>query len=377
MKHFVKRASMIALVYTTMAQCADNLAILHIVKNFHIDNSPLSHVKVTVKQGNESKKTIFVSGIQRPTSVSYSLTGGNVTIEASLDDPEKFSSPFTAQDTYSSDSLKGNAIMVSNTATGMRAVSDMSKNGALKHVKAFNLTLGLVEDTFEEKADYKQFGPAQKPIKAYKTVEDNKQWTVRIVNAGNREMSKASFKKDTNNLYLQVNPKAVPTGFNTQFNSNIIQVFKGSKVTNHPDFTLTVNSGDRLYNELEIGPESAKFVPQGTQAQYTTEKKKIRAYKVVEKDKEWTVVIEDEQHNEIAKSTFKKNTGGFVRSLYLKLNTKNPRYTKNTVKVFKNKKVTGTPDFTSIIDAKNFDGSQKLEIDTGKAQLVDKGVKED
>lgn len=102
--------------------------------------------------------------------------------------------------------------------------------------------------------------------------------------------------------------------------------------------------------------------------------RKIRTYKTVDRDKEWTIVITDKNQNEeISKSTFKRNTDRFARSLYIHLNPKVERYTENIIKVFKRKKAIGKADFTATIKAQDMQPELELSIEENTAKLVPAG----
>lgn len=307
--------------------------------------------------------------------LTFDPDGGKVTLEARIIDEYGVRSK-SKSDLIPSSDLIGKQIRIGDQG-GFR--TQKTSEGP-KRVRAYDLTFKI------EWAD----APSTKQIRAFKTTQDKVDWTVVITDNKDTEITKKTFKKNTGDLYLQLNSYEITKTDdpNIVYNANKISVFRGKDITVPPLFpakTVKWNEFDSAKPELEISATGANFVEKGSEKKSKIPDKKIRAYKTVEDKFDWTVQITDNSDNEISHSTFKKNTDGLkTRSLYLRLNSteitdgseSQKRYNVNKVKVFKGKKIIGTPFIDKHITVANFNAISdgELQISDDDATLVAKGL---
>lgn len=361
MNRSVPLFGMTVLLSALAIQCSDDTETIPAFKDFST-SALTSSLQVKLTQ-NGTTNAEWVGG--RTASLPYSLSGGAITIKAVLSDPEA-SGYFHAKerDIRNPQQLLGKAIKVINQTQKSRVVVD--REGKSKNVPDYDIAIELVNSPYP---------PESKCIRAYKTTGLDKDWTVNIINENRVAISDAKFKKNTKYLCLAINkhPITDPNNSLRFYNSNMIELIKtpgAAAITLLKDIKSIPSD-----SELEISDNEAKWVPKGTEASYKLSKKKIRAYKVAEKDKDWTIVVVGTKNNNegqvISKSTFKKNTDRFAGSIYL--NDKE-NYGDNLIKVFKGKKTTGVPFATSTIKAVDVKPELELKIDAdGKASLVPAG----
>lgn len=365
MNRSVPLFGMTVLLYALAIQCSDDQELIPAFKDF-VTSALTKSLQVKLTQNGKTNAEWVGSGAAY---LSYAFSGGLITITALLSDPEG-SGSFTAKEMVIRDpkQLLGKAIKVINQTMRSRVVAD--RDGKAKNVPDYKIAMELVNSPY---------GPPSRDIRAYKTTGLDKDWTVNIINENRVPISDAKFKKNTKDLELQINKHPINSPDNSLrfYNSNTIELSKGPetklialKVTHENIKLIPANY------ELEISDNGLKWVPKGTEASYKLSKKKIKkAYKVAERDKDWTIVVIGIKNNNevqvISKSTFKKNTDRFARSLYL--NDKE-NYGDNLIKVFKGKKITETPFSTSTIKAVDVKPELELKIDAdGNASLVAAG----
>lgn len=149
---------------------------------------------------------------------------------------------------------------------------------------------------------------------------------------------------------------------------------------------LIVNSQDLKDKEIHLGPPahnnrwySINLRPVGYQR---AKKQKIKAYKPNSEDQktDWTVQITDKNGTEIAQSTFKKDTDGFAKKLYVRLNNKlilndkdsETAYDYNIIKVFDTKMTPGAqPLYTFQIDATQVKPGSQIKVTRDRGSIVD------
>lgn len=236
-------------------------------------------------------------------TLSYNPNDSRVTIRATMDD--EYGKTYEAQKTGD---LIGKQIRIGNdNIGGTRLVQVQNREtgrGESKRVRDPRLRIDLAW------AD----APSTKQIRAFKTTQDKVDWTVVITDNKDTEITKKTFKKNTGDLYLQLNSYEITKTDdpNIVYNANKISVFRGKDITVPPLFpakTVKWNEFDSAKPELEISATGANFVEKGSEKKSKVPDKKIRAYKNVDEKEmkvDWTVQITDNSDNEISHATFKK-----------------------------------------------------------------------
>lgn len=219
--------------------------------------------------------------------------------------------------------------------------------------------------------------------------------TVQVVQQGN-EISKTTFKYSTDKLFFYLDRGLIT--FKIRVDQN-----KDPKIQKKANFDFTSHAfdpQDLIGKELLIngsGPYKKQVLNSITremedQEYYTftditttytkaPKKKKIRAYKTVSGDTDWTVLITNSNGVKISQSTFKRDTDRFAKSLYVQLNDRyisdknDPKsaFNTNKVLVFKAKNPEEKAAIEKSLEIREYNPSDQLEISDTEVKLVHKG----
>lgn len=367
MKHALRLCAITLLFSATALQCSQSREL----KVSILGTGSLEAYVTLIQDGKASTEFVSViTGLPHHKTFNYSPTGGEITLK----------------------------IYFSQGQGGHRHKGELGYSKQLKLSDIIGAQISIRENpqsySFIVNLHWAD-APSKTKIRTYKIAEDKVDWTVVITDNKDTEITKKTFKKNTGDLYLQLNSYEITQTDdpNIVYNANKIKVFKGKDISGKPLFEpkiITIEDMKKLPkgSELEISAVGANFVEKGTEKKSKVDDKKIRAYKVGENDRkvDWTVQITDNSGNdEISHSTFKKNTDGVAtKSLKLRLNPQEitdgsesqKRYNANKVKVFKGKKVTDKPLFEpAIITATAYAQApnSELQITATEAKLVPPG----
>lgn len=160
---------------------------------------------------------------------------------------------------YEINKIYGKSLVVDGTA---------SLKKAIKNLKTDKMEYGLVYDIRIDLSTYSTSLPKKQKIRAYKTVNRDQDWVVRVVDKQGVQISESTFKKNTDrfakNLYLQLNliPFTDANDPKARFNENKIKVFKSKKPTENPDFVSAPITAEMFKpgSQIEITDDSVKIV---------------------------------------------------------------------------------------------------------------------
>ena len=354
----------------------------------HSDQVNLSKINVSVFQENQKQSSAEV--LFENNKLFYFVDKGLVTIKVSSK-PDEYKMQDEAETTLplvGKDGIYNREIAIYSAQQGEIFTKDYREVGRKKWY--FKIKPG----------NYRPLPYRGEKIRAYKTTDRNVDWTVLILNTQNVTISKSTFKKNTDGLaemlFLQLNQiKVDQDNPNHIYNQNTVKVFKSSQIDENKKLpNLEINPGDfEPGQQLRITDTAITLVSKDTAkaeegaiavkekaAQSMPTKKKIRAYKTVNREVDWTVEILDTKNTPISKSIFKKNTDGFGKNLSLQLNKthldqNNPNhiYNHNTVRVFKSSQIDENKKLPDLeIKPGGFEPGQQLKITDTTITLVSK-----
>lgn len=134
---------------------------------------------------------------------------------------------------------------------------------------------------------------AKQPVKATKTIDLDKYWTVKIIGSDGKEISKSRFKKNPGLM------KKLSFNFTSDADTNRIQVYQSDPPKNIDldvpvSKTSVTNEKGMINSEIEIGDKTINFIPISAKSTQKAEKAIGCVLELPDNEKdEWTVVTGD------------------------------------------------------------------------------------